>query len=253
MDPVAVSFVVFACTLGGSLIGIWLANVLPAHHLQAASRDTVNVGIGLVATMSALVLGLMTASAKSSFDEVDEAVKETAADILAVDRLLARFGPETAGIRGNLKAVLASRIEAVWPERLAHDGLPEVTENLANAEGIADAILRLEARGASQRWLQSRALEVTDEVFRARWLVFAGHAASVPPVFPSVLLFWLTITFTSFGMFAPRNATVLAALVAAALSVSGAVFLVFELDEPFDGLLRVSPEPLRYALARLAL
>lgn len=253
MDPVVVGLIVFACTLGGSLAGIWLAGVLPAHHLQGASRDTVNVGIGLVATMSALVLGLVTASAKSSFDAVDDAVKHTAADVLAVDRLLARYGPETAGIRGDLKAVLADRVEAVWPEHAAPTALPEPAENLADVEGIADAILRLTPRDPGQRWLQARSLDLADEVFQARWLVYAGHGSSVPPLFLGVLLFWLTITFASFGLFAPRNATVLAILIAAALSVAGAVFLVLELDEPFDGMLRVSPDPLRYALARLAL
>lgn len=170
MDPVVVSVIVFACTLGGLLGGIWLARLLPAHHLQGASRETVNVGIGLVATMSALVLGLVTASAKSSFDAVDDAVKHTAADVLAVDRLLARYGPETVGIRSDLKAVLAIRIEAVWPERAAPTALPAGADSIANVEGIADAILQLRPRDPGQRWLQSRSLALADEVFQARWL-----------------------------------------------------------------------------------
>src|SRR6185295_1937458 len=100
MNPTVVGMVVFACTLGGALVGHWLRTTLPEHYLDDESKDTVKLGIGLVATMTALVLGLVTASAKSSFDAVDTAVKRTATDILAIDRLLARYGSETGELRG---------------------------------------------------------------------------------------------------------------------------------------------------------
>ena len=66
-----------------------------------------------------------------------------------------------------------------------------------------------------------------------------------------VLVFWLTILFISFGLFAPPNATVIATLFVCALSVSGAIFLILELDQPFEGLIRISSAPLRNALAHL--
>jgi hypothetical protein len=116
MDPTHVGMIVFACTLGGALIGNWLRTTLPEHHLNDESRDTVKLGIGLIATMTALVLGLVTASAKSSFDAVDTAVKHTAMDILTLDRLLARYGPETGEIRGALQHAVASRIDMIWPQ-----------------------------------------------------------------------------------------------------------------------------------------
>jgi hypothetical protein len=251
LHPLSVGTVVFACTLGGALLGNWLRNVVPEHHLQDASRETVNVGIGLVATMSALVLGLVTASAKSSFDAVDAAVRHSAADILVLDRLLARYGPETGEIRGALKEALALRTKAIWPEGSSPSAPPDPSSSLARVESIASAIRGLEPRDSSQRWLQGRALERAEEVLQVRWLVFAGVGSSVPPLFLAVLLFWLTITFASFGLFAPRNATVFVILFVSALSVAGAVFLVLELDGPFDGLLRVSPAPMYYALAHL--
>jgi len=251
LDPLFVGGIVFACTLGAALLGNWLRSILPEHHLQDASRQTVNVGIGLVATMSALVLGLVTASAKSSFDAVDTAVRLGASDILGLDRLLARYGPETREIRGALKQALTIRMESIWPESPSLSAPADPLENLARVEGIASAILGLEPRDSSQRWLKARALERVEEVLQVRWIVFAGAGSSVPPLFLAVLLFWLTITFASFGLFAPRNATVFAILFVAALSVAGAVFLVLELDSPFGGLLRVSPAPIQYALARL--
>ena len=86
---------------------------------------------------------------------------------------------------------------------------------------------------------------------QARWLVLTSAGTSVPLPFLVALLFWLTITFASFGLLAPRNATVLAVLAVCALSVSGAVFLILEMDGPFDGFLQISADPLRYAHAHL--
>ena len=232
---------------------MWLRTLLPEHHLDAESRDTVKVGIGLIATMTALVLGLVTASAKSSFDAVDSAVKQTAIDILALDRILARYGSETGEIRKGLQRALGARIDMIWPQGSSKPANLDPMRSGAGAEAerLADAIRALKPRDDSQRALQSRALDLAEALLQARWLVLAGTETSVPVPFLVILLFWLTITFASFGVFAPRNATVLAVLFVCALSVSLAVFLVLEMDAPFDGLLKVSADPLRYAYAHL--
>ena len=82
MNPTTIGMIVFTCTFGGAMLGMWLRTTLPKHHLDADSRETVKLGVGLVATMTALVLGLVTASAKSTFDDVDTAVKQTAIEVL---------------------------------------------------------------------------------------------------------------------------------------------------------------------------
>jgi hypothetical protein len=114
-----------------------------------------------------------------------------------------------------------------------------------------EAIRGLTPGDASRRTLQTRALDLGESLLQARWLVSAGAGTSVPMPFIVVLTFWLTITFASFGLLAPRNATVLSILFICALSVSAALFLILELDGPFSGLLRVSASPLRYAYAHL--
>ncbi len=116
MHATIVGIIVFTCTFGGALLGMWLRTALPEHHLDAESRDTVKVGIGLIATMTALVLGLVTASAKSSFDDVDTAVKQTAIQVLALDRVLARYGSETGEIRKGLQRLVGARIDMIWPQ-----------------------------------------------------------------------------------------------------------------------------------------
>ena len=251
MSPTLIGMIVFACTLGGALVGSWLRTALPAHHLDNESRDTVKLGIGLIATMTAFVLGLVTASAKSSFDAVDTDVKNTAMDVLTLDRLLARYGPETGQIREALQQAVASRIDTIWPQSSSRPAHLKPSVGASGVEGLADAIRGLTPRDDSQRSLQSRAVDLAEALLKARWALFVGVRPSVPLPFLVVILFWLTITFASFGLFAPRNATVFAVLFVCALSVWSAVFLILEMDGPFEGLLKVSADPLRYALAHL--
>jgi hypothetical protein len=87
---------------------------------------------------------------------------------------------------------------------------------------------------------------------RTRVLLFERLGSSIPVPFLVVLVFWLAIIFASFGLFAPRNATVVATFFVCALSVSGAIFLILELDRSFEGFIQVSSAPLRVALAQIS-
>jgi hypothetical protein len=199
--------------------------------------------------MTALVLGLVTASAKSSFDSVSTAVNHTAMDVLTLDRLLARYGPETTEIRRALQHTVATRIDIIWHDRASRSDIRDSLRAGAavEPEKLAEAIRALIPADEGQQSLQARALELTEALLQARWIVLAFGGSSVPLPFLMILLFWLTITFTSFGLFAPRNATVLVVFLVCSLSVGSAAFLILELDAPFDGLLRVSPDPMYYA------
>lgn len=250
MSPILTSLAVFACTFGGALLGISLQRRLPNGHLNDQAKDTVKVGIGLVATMTALILGLVTASAKNTFDEVGASIKQAAAEVLTLDRVLARYGHETDVVRQSVKEAVANRIEILWP-----GARPAEQRDFASAgktaEGLAANIRNLTPQTDEQRYLKERAQNLAESILEARWRVFAGLGTSIPLPFLVMLIFWLTITFTSFGLFAPRNATVIAVLFVCALSVAGAVFLVMEMDGPFTGLITVSSDPLEYALAHL--
>lgn len=249
MNPVKIGIIAFAFAFGGVVLGLWLRRALPKHHLDEQSRHSIENGIGLIATVTALLLGLVTASAKSSFDAVNDAVKESAMQVLALDRVLARYGPETAEIRSQLKLAIGERIDMIWPSTTSRPVAldPTLTGMASRVESLTDAIRSLVPRDDMQRALQTRAVDLAERMLQARWLVMAGTEASVPTPFLVVLLFWLTVAFASYGLFAPRNGTVIAVLFVCALSIGGAVFLVLEMDGPFDGLLRVSPDPLRFA------
>lgn len=248
MNSALIGIVVFVCAFGGVVAAMTLRAHLPDHHLSEQTKDTVRLGIGLIATMTALILGLVTASAKSSFDELNTTIRHTAADILALNRTLERYGPETAPIRASMKAALAARVALTWsPAGPPPDDLVSGSAQ-RDAEQVADRIRALTPQTADQRWLQTRALEIGERVLEARWLIFANHGPSVPAVFLGTIVFWLTVTFASFGLFAPRNVMATAVLFVCALSVAGAVFLILELDGSFHGLIQVSPAPLHYAL-----
>ena len=252
MTGIGFAVITFVCTLGGALIGIAIRGRLPAAHVAKESQDVVRLGMGVVATMTALLLGLVTAAAKGSFDSQDVAIKNAAAAVLTLDRLLARYGPETAPTRDLLRRAMAFRIEAMWPARGAPPQLEtSPTGTTPAAEEIENQILRLSPETDAQRWLKSEALKVSEEVLRTRWRLLGSTGGAVPQTFLGVVIFWLSMTFASFGLSAPRNATVVTVFAISALSVAAAVFLIFELDGPFEGIIRISSGPFRYALANL--
>jgi hypothetical protein len=244
------ALITFACTFGCALLGAYIRDRLPAPHLSKESQDIVRLGMGLVATMTALLLGLVTAAARGTFDAHDQAIRTSAVNILTVDRHLARFGTETRPTRDLLRRLVAFRVEATWPlEGTSRAGFGE-TLPTETVEDIENQILQLSPQTDAQRWFKTEALRLSEDVLKTRWRLL-GSTSAIPRMFLVVVIFWLTVTFASFGLYAPRNATVLGVLFIAALSVAAAVFLILELDGPFEGLIRVSGEPMRFALDNL--
>ncbi len=251
MSPTEIALIVFACVFGGAVLGMFLRILTPEHHLSQDSQDVIKLGMGLIATMAALVLGLVIATAKSSYDTQDAAVKHSAAKVLLLDRVLANYGPETKETRDLLRRIVASRLHEIWPEDRSQPARLDAPEVVSAAQGIEARILRLAPQNDAQRWLQSQALQIGSDLMETRWLVVGGLGSSVPVPFLVVVVFWLTILFGSFGLFAPRNVTVVAVLFLCALSVAGSIFLILEMDQPFEGLIRVSSASLRYTLSHL--
>lgn len=256
MSTVAIAVVVFACVFGAALLGMVLRGVLPDEHLSSDSKDVVKLAMGLIATMAALVLGLLTGSAKGTFDAQDAELKQVAANVIMLDRSLARYGPETKSIRDSLKQLIALRLATTWPEDAS--GLPPSThatvdlpESTPAAESIDDEVRALSPHTDAQRGLQARAQQSVDSIMQVKWLLMgqAGNAIQTPLLV--FLVFWLAALFASFGLFAPRNATVVTILLVAAISVAGSIFLIAEMNQPFTGTLKISSGPLRFALAHL--
>jgi uncharacterized membrane protein YjjP (DUF1212 family) len=250
VSPMAISWVVFACVFGGALLGMLLRKVLPEHHLREDSKDVVKLGMALIATMSALVLGLLIASAKSSYDAQSNEVTQMSANIIQLDRIMARYGSETKEARAVLRRTALS-LDRDWSEATSRSEKIDSTQMRAGAASFYEKIQELAPRDDFQRSVQSQALQIAFDIGRTRSLLLEQAGSSIPTPFLVVMVFWLTVIFTSFGMFAPYNATVIATLFVCALSVSGAIFLIQELDSPFAGLMQISDIPLRNAVAHL--
>lgn len=249
-SSLAIFALVFFATFGGALLGLWLRKMLPTHHINDESKDTVKLGVGLVATSTALLLGLIISSANSSFKDIDAQVKQMATQLLTLDRTLARYGAEAAPIRQQLKELTGQRIEMVWPQGSSKF----VMLNAAAAEkgeNVITQIHHLLPQTEDQRWLKEQAINHGENILQSRWLAFSSANIVIPKPMVSILMFWLAIIFTSFGLFAPRNATVIATLFVCAFSVSTSMFLVVEMESPFSGLIRVSPEALVYAYSQM--
>jgi len=249
MDPVAVSLLVCVSLVGMGLLAMRLRTVMPDHHLSVETKDTVKLAMGLVATMTALVLGLMVASAKGTYDAQKSDVIVFSAKLMVVDRMLAHYGPESASIRAGLKPLVARMETQLWPDGGARPA--QLDPSAASGDGLYDAVQALAPRDDSQRTLKADMLASALSLGELRWLLFeqSGHSISVP--FLAVVICWLGILFFSFGLFAPSNATATLSLMVSALSVAGAIFLILELDQPFDGLIRISNGPMQSVLAHL--
>jgi hypothetical protein len=250
-DSQTIFLISAGCIFGGAVFGLMLSRVLPEGHLRDNSRDTVKVVTGLIATLAALVLGLLISSAKNTFDAVDTAITQNGAKIILLDRALANYGPETKDIRGHLRSTVIAGIEMFWPGEKA-EGTGMAGFERANAMEVLQAKIReLTPATDLQRQLVSQAEKLSGEMLESRWLLVAQAQRSLPLTFVVVLLFWLTMLHISFGLLATRNATVITVLLISALSVSAAMFIILEMDHPLHGMLKVSSAPLRKALEHL--
>ena len=248
MNSSTIGFISAGCIFGGVLLGMLLQKVLPEHHLDTPSKDTVKVGAGMLATLTALVLGLLVSSAKSSFDAMNAGIAQTGAKIILFDHILADYGPETKEVREQLRHTVASVIERIWPEKKGGVGGLRALESVDAAETMQAKLRELTPKNDLQKSLLAQASQIGSDVLQTRLLLMEGQQNTLPTSFLVLLIFWLTGLFISFGLFAPRNGTVLAVLLICALSVSSAIFLVLEMDRPLDGFIKASNAPLRKAV-----
>ena len=253
MSPLAISLVAFGCIFGGMMIGMFLRVVLPEHHLSDESKDAVKLGIGMIATLAALVLGLLIASAKGNFDAVKNGLIQTGSKIILLDRIMANYGPETKEARDLLRRKLATAIDEIWPKGRQQRWDAKVLNAREGLEAIQNKLLRLSPKNEEQRWLLSQSLQISGNIAEVRWLLTEQREqSSLPMPFFVMLVFWLVIIFFSFGMVSPPNATVITVLLVCSLSASGALYMILELDRPYGGLIEISSEPLRNALTYLS-
>ena len=249
MNTSLLSLVVFGCVFGAGYLATRLRAAMPAHHLSADTKDTVKLAMGLVATMTALVLGLLVASAKGNYDAEKSSVTAMSAKFVVLDRILAHYGPEAKPSRDLLHKSVEKLIARLWPDKKSEP--VQIDPTRSSGEALYDAMQALAPKDDSQRLLKSEALGVAVDLGQMRWLMFEQSGSSISGPLLTVVVCWLAILFFSFGLFAPPNGTARVALLVAALSVSSAIFLILELDQPFDGVIHISSRSMQTALDHL--
>jgi hypothetical protein len=248
LSSISVTLITFAFVFGGAVLGMALRSVLPQDNLSGDSKDAVKLGMGLIATMAALVLGLLIASAKGSFDTQSNEMTDMSSRIVLLDRVLAHYGPEAKDAREILRTSVVRSLE--WASDLKAISSSQFEPN-NSGEALYDRIQGLSPKDDAQRSTQALALNLVMSLGQTRWLMAEQRTNSVSVSMLFVLIFWLSIIFVSFGLYAPRNTTVVVSLVVSAISVSGAIFLILEMYSPYAGLIHVSTAPLRAAITHL--
>jgi hypothetical protein len=251
MNSTLVGLLAFGCTFGASLLAILFHMRLPAAHLESDSKDAVKLVMGLIATLTALVLGLLISSAHSAYDAQEAELQQLGVHVYQVDRILAHFGADATPQREQLRRVLAADIARIWPTGGAARAVYAPWPVQQEAEAMFESIAGLTPKTDLQRLGQSRALQLLGSIGETRRLLAEQSQGELSWPFLVVLISWLTILFFGFGLFARFNATVIGAFFVGSLSVAAAISLILQMNQPYTGWLQVSSAALRGALSQM--
>lgn len=251
MSSQLVFLVTFVSIAVGGALGMLIRIRLPDAGLIAESKEVVRLGAGLMGTVAALVLGLMIASAKNSYDTQIANVRQLTANIILLDELLEQYGPETREARTMIRRAAAITVQRVWQESVATD----TTETFTPSRAAAQFFLTLESLSPTndvQRAIKPRLMDVATDLTRTRLLMFVHFDNPIPAPLLIIVILWLTVIFASFTLFADANAVVAIASLVYALAVSSALFLIVDMSQPFTGLMKIPSEQLKHVLPQLA-
>jgi hypothetical protein len=215
----------------------------------------VSLGLGFIATMAAIVLGLLVASAKASYDTKHDEIQSAAAKLVVLDRTLRQYGPETQSVRALLLDRVRSQASMRWVKVNDAPSGPRTASAAPVTYGYEQiwlAIRTLSPANDVQRALQARALEIIDQLGQMRWLLTTQSSEGISTPMLVALVVWLAVIAGCAGVFAPRHKTMFVVALLCAMAVSGTIFLLMSLYDPFGGVMRMSNAPIQIALNALS-
>jgi hypothetical protein len=247
LSPLMIGVLVFAVILTGAFAGRTVRWLLPRDHLTDETRSLVSVSMAVVTTISALVLGLLISNANNSFIAFGGQVTSLSAQIIRLDQILRRYGSETEPARKTLRQYAEHKVEDLFPSGGARPnvGNPSTYELLQQVE---DSLLALKPANPRDQWWLGQGMILASKIGDARWVLAQQVGQGTPKAFVALLVFWLTLLFASFALFAPPNFTSAATLTLCALAVSAAIGMILELEQGLGGLIHISPQPMRQAV-----
>ena len=199
--------------------------------------------------MAALVLGLLVASAKGTYCTHSATRSLNCLLELPCSTVSSRIWSEVDNARALLRSSVAITIDRLWPQDRSEHA--ELDPTGSKGEAVYEAMQMLSPQTDAQRSLQGQAENLAIAIGNTRFLMFEQSGGSISTPFLLVLVLWLTIIFLSYGLFAPRNLTVIITMLLCAVSVAAAIFLILELDRPFEGLIHIPSHSMRDTLAHL--
>ena len=262
MHELASALILFVVLLGTTWGCMHLQGLLPEHHRSLETADFVRLVITMLVTFAAIVLGLMTTSAKAEFDSVADDVRTFATQIVDLNRLLIEYGPETAAPRSLLRDYTAAVVATTWHDEAPLPNTPMLTSSptdhsIGNATmarmltEVGRQLLEVGSTHQPQQRLAAEARARFDALLQRRWKLIEDAHGEAPSPFDAIMVFWLIVIFAAFGLTAPRNMLVLVTIVMCAASLASVVFVILDLATPFDGFFVVPSESLRDALVAL--
>jgi len=251
VSSTVVGLLVFVSVFAGAVIGIILNRLLPEDHLSKESQDVIRLGTGMLSVLASLVLGLLIASAKTSFDRIDADVRQFSSSVIELGDALRAMGPAAAP---TLAILHDYTVRSVSTHSGGIEEPSDVEDNVAGdlMVRLRDSIIALPDTTPRQAMLHAQAWSLFQALQRSRWKILQEAPDTFQPAVMYILVTWIALIFVSFGMSAPHNMTVLVALCICSAAIGGAIFLAHEMDSPFDGYIQISPEPMQKALVHLS-
>lgn len=251
MSTITISLLVSACVFAGGLAGLFLNRLLPQDHLTTDTQDVVRLGIGMLSVLASLVLGLLIATAKTSYDSTEHAIRSYAAELALLNETLRDYGGEASVSRDVLRSYTERLLEDGWPKNGARQAALDDEKADQLLERVRDTIRAMKPVDTAQRSLQNQAIDINLNLLRQRWLLIEQQGPNVQRTVVAILVSWVTVIFASFGLNAPRNSTVVSAFLLCSLAIGGAIFLILDMDHPLDGVMRISSLPIQNVLAAM--
>ncbi len=245
---IPIGVIIVAILFGSAMLAMAAAGFLPPHHLSAETKGVASLSVAVVGTMSALVVGLLISTSNASFTSKTQEVTQISTEVISLDRMLRRYGPETQDMRAMLRAYAEAKMQDLFPNGPSQRPELENGTTLARLEQLQDTILALRPAGPVQHWLQAQAVDLTGAIMAARWHLAQENTVRTPLPLLVLVMFWFVIIFVSFGLFAPRNGTAIAMIFLGSVAIGGAIRMTTELQIPFEGFVRISGAPLAHAL-----
>jgi hypothetical protein len=247
MSATAISLTAFACLFGAALVSLLVRERLPAHHRSRETCEVINLAFGMLILMASVILGLMTESARSSFESANQNLHRFSVDIVLLGRTLRDYGPDGERALNGLVRYTERALEGTWPTH----GQPILIADPAAGKLLAEvetSVRSLDPHDDVHRSLRDEAMRRVDLLIEQRWMIIALSRGDLPAPFLVLMIAWLTIIFASLGYSAPHNTVAVVTFLLCSAAIASAIFLIVEMAGPFDGLMEVSSEPLQQAL-----